>query len=491
MKTVRNWVVCLGLMLAMVSGAQAIPPLPLMATSGPAIYMPGGAGMPPALRNPDLVPHARQMEVKYFRYGPTNQPVVFAQAWYPDNYYPQYVDRQTTAYYLKSPTGPGGYRMFPAGTYGVQWRGYNAHGYGPWSTTTPFQVTHPAMGTTVITSGPRTVKSGTDMTYRWKNNFAPSAHQVQIQRNGRLLLTTNRPGVFQAGWITSDTSYYSHRPASPARELPNGTGYSIRVRSYSPVLSRWTTWSSRLFRMSRGAVSVPRLYYSSKDYNNFFNRSPRPFFGANYGTSRLPSLWTYLEIRRKAGSRWPLLSRQWVSRYPHCAGSAGGPVSGVTGGKVWVGGAYAYPDLQPGTYKWRARAWNGTGAGQSRWTTWTTTRVQQAGSLWKPPTNGFGFYPYNNASHFAWRSVPNAYNYNLTIYRNGAWYRNVRNLDPRANAEVYINGSATGGPATVYYNGPGLTTGVYRFKYQAVAYSGPTGGFASAWSDLTPSYTVP
>ena len=490
MRAARYWIGRMGLIMALATGAQAYEVLP-GATSAPVVFQSGMPGMPPALRNPRLAPRATQMEVKYFKYRGTNGPEAFAQALYPNDYHGQYVRPQVTDWYLKSSTGPGGYRMFPSGSYGVQWRGHNSHGYGPWTTTTPFQVSHPALITTTVTSGPTTVRSGTDLTYRWRNNFAASAYQVQIRRGGRLLRTTNGPGVFQNGWINESSSYYADRPDSPARELPNGNGYEFRVKSYSPVLSKWTAWSSRMFRMNRGAAALPRLYYSSQDYNQFFKRSPRPFFGANYGTTKTPALWTYFDIRRKIDSRWQVVRKKWVSRYSHCYGYLGGAATGVAGGKVWVGGAYAFRDLKPGTYKWQARAWNGPGDGQSRWTSWSTTRVRQAGSFWKPPTNGFNCYRYNNESHLTWRGVPNAYTYNLAVYRNGAQYRTYSNLDPRLNPSFRINPSATGGPTTVYFTGPRLTTGVYRFKYQASNYGGPTGGTASVWSDLTPAYTVP
>lgn len=492
MRTTLLWAGLLGAMLAMAASAPAYDVLP-GATSAPAIFQSATPGMPPAFRNPRLAPRATQMEVKYFKFRGTNGPDAFAQASYPSDYYSQYTGAGTVDSYLKSPTGPGGYRMFPAGTYRVQWRGRNSYGSGPWSTTMPFQVSHPALITTTITSGPRTVKSGTDLTYRWKNNFAASAYRVQIRRNGRLLGATNGPGVFQNGWINESSSYYSDRPTSPARELPNGAGYEFRVSSYSPVLGKWTTWTNRPFRISRGKPALPQLYFTQQDFGGAFSRSPRPFFGANYGYMRMPALWTYFDIRRKVGSQLQVVRKTWASRYHRCSGNLGGSATGVEGGKVWVGGAYAFPDLKAGKYVYRARAWNGPAANQSRWTAWRTTTVVQAGTLIKPPTNGFGAYNYGTQTHITWRGVPNAYTYNVAVYRNGSFYQTWRNLDPRVNPSFHIYGSPTGGTVSINYTGPPLTTGVYRFAYQAVNNANPPATRTSIWSTPTnfPGLTVP
>ena len=448
-------------------------------------------GQPPGLRYAGYSAYANNLKVDWLRTsGGTT--ALFASSWYPENYQTIWLNPTTQVAYLKSPTGPGGLRVFPVGIYRARCRGYNSSGYGNWATSTPVQVAMPGTLCTRITSGPRRVGTHVDLTYTWSNNFAASQYRVQVKRGDRTVRSTNWPAAFVPEyWGPPSVPSWSDRPSSPSRELVNGTAYTFRVSSWSPVAQRWTAWTQRPFQVARGTAAVPRLRYSQQDYNGYYPRSPRPYFKARYaGTNPVP-LWTRMDIRRKTGSRLTPVKQQWVSRYaPAC--NMQGNSGGVGIGEVWVGGAYAYADLAPGTYVYRAQSWNGPGRNQSRWSTWGTATVARAGTVSKPLTNGFHFYNGSGGASINWSASPNCYSYNLAIYRNGSLYRTLYNRDPRRTQTTQIWGSSiTGQPATVNYHGARMTTGVYTFRAQATRFYGMTTEVGSAWTQMPGSYTVP
>jgi hypothetical protein len=345
---------------------------------------------------------------------------------------------------------------------------------------------------TRITSGPRRMGTHDDLRYTWSNNFAASQHRVQVKRGGQTVRTSNFPAYFVPSyWAATSSPTWSDRPSSPSRELPNGTAYTFRASSWSPVAQRWTAWTQRPFQVMRGTAMAPRVSCSQKDYNGAFTRSPRPYFTAKYRGTNPPALWTKFDIRRQQGSRRVPVKQQWVSRYaPTCNGN--GNAGGTGTGEVWVGGAHAYPDLVPGKYVYRAQSWNGPGRNQSRWSAWRTSTVASAGTVQKPPTNGFSFFNGSSWASISWQAAPNCYSYNLRAYRNGTLYRTWLNRDPRRTHSTQIWGNSyTGQPPVVNYQGSRLPTGDYRFEVQSTRLIGPTGGLSSAWAPMPGSYTVP
>lgn len=489
----RTRMVCLGV-VGMLAGLtlSEVGAVPLPGDSSPPELLQGAVpGQPPGLRYSGYSSFADNLQVDWLRTtGGTT--ALFASSWYPENYQTVWLNSTTTVAYLKSPTGPGGLRVFPVGMYRARCRGYNSEGYGNWATSSPVQVAMPGTLRTRILSGPRRVGTHDDLKYVWSNNFAASQHRVQVKRGDRTVRSTNWSGSFVANyWASTSPPSWSDRPSSPSRELVNGTAYTFRVSSWSPVAQRWTTWTQRPFQVARGTAAVPRLRYSQQDYNGYFPRSPRPYFKALYRGTNPPAKWTLMDIRKKSGSRLTTVKRQWVSRYdPSC--NSGGNSGGVVAGEVWVGGAYAYPDLAPGTYVYRAQSWNGPGRNQSRWTSWGTATVARAGTVRKPSTNGFHFYNGSSGASINWPASPNCYSYNLAIYRNGSLYRTLNNRDPRRTHSTQIWGNtATGLPAMVNYQGARMTTGVYTFRAQATRFYGMTTEVGSAWTQMPGSYTVP
>ena len=478
----------LGMGLGITVGTAAGPCTPA-APGVPVIAQDGLSGLPPAIHQAAFGIYASQMQVEYWKNVGGDWSLAF-RGWLPDDFFPEWAGEGDTNWYARRATGPGGFRIFSAGTYRAQWRGHNTCGFGPWATSTPFQVNTTTL-TTRITGGPRTVRAATDLAYTWANNFAASAHRVQIRRGGRLVRGTNMPGLFQDGWLSYQPQSYQDRPGTPRRELPNGTDYVFRVSSWSPAQGAWSPWTNRPFRIARGQSTVPRLSVSQTDFDGAFRRSPRPFFNANYGYMRTPALWTYFDIRRQEGDRLQVVRRMWASRYQESYSYGHGPGVGVDGDRVWLGGAKALRDLPAGKYVWRVQAWNGTRPSQHRWTAFRTSTVVAARGLARPTTNGFGMYngygiSGNSGGNVFWHAVPNAYAYNLQVRRNGTLYRAWTNLDPRVRRafSVFKDEDAVAANFEV----PELPFGYYRFRVQAI--NRVTSGQTSPWSSWSREFDL-
>lgn len=374
MKTLY-WAVALGFMLGIGVGtaaADCTPDVPGV----PVISDDPLAGLPPSIHQAAFDIGAAQMQVEYWMEAGATWTLAF-RGWLPDDFSTEWAGDGDTNWYPRSATGPGGFRIFSTGTYRVQWRGHNNCGFGPWATSMPFQVSSTTL-TARITEGQGTIRAADDLAFTWANNFAASAHRVQIRRNGRLVRSKNLPGMFQDGWISYQPQTYSDRPATPGQELRNGTGYVFRVSSWSPAQAAWSPWAIWPFQIVRGRSPVPALSVSQQDFEGAFRRSPRPFFTAEYGYGNTPALWTYFDIRRPADDRLQVVRRKWASRYQEGFSYNRGPGVGVDGDKVWMGGANALRDLPAGQYVWRVLAWNGPGANQSRWTPFRTSAVVAA-----------------------------------------------------------------------------------------------------------------
>ena len=284
-----------GGIVAAARGAECTPAQP-----GAIAVRMGASGQPPGFTFPASAAGATQMQVEIWR-STSSGWVLFSRVWKGTATFGWGGGRTWTAQFLLG-TGPGGIRLFKsAGIYRVKWRGWNTCGYGPWSAATSFRVRHTSKLATRITRGPTRVGSGTDLAFRWTNNFAASRHLIQIRRGGKLVRSTNFPGAFRSGWCYFGFSEYRDRPDSPEKELPNGNGYVFRVRSYSPVLGKWAPWVEKPFAIARGMPRSPALSVSQKDFEGVFRRSPRPYFSANYGAGRTPALWSFFDIQRKVG----------------------------------------------------------------------------------------------------------------------------------------------------------------------------------------------
>jgi hypothetical protein len=467
------------------AAADCVPGIP----EGPVMSDDPLAGLPPSIHQAAFEIGAEQMQVEYWKETDDVWSLSF-RGGLPDDFIAEWAGDGDTNWYARSATGPGGFRVFSTGTYRVQWRGHNSCGFGPWATSMPFQVNSTTL-TTRITEGQRRVRAADDLAFTWENNFAASAHRVQIRRNGRLLRSKNLPGMYQDGWLSYQPRSYQDRPATPRQELRNGTGYVFRVSSWSPAQAAWSPWTTWPFHILRGRSPVPSLSISQQDFNGAFRKSPRPFFNAEYGNGNTPALWTCFDIRRPAGDRLQVVRRKWASRYQESFSYNRGPGVGVDGDKVWMGGANALRDLPAGQYVWRVLSWNGPAANQSRWTAFRTSTVVAARGVARPGTNGFNLsYGYGIGGrfggNFVWHAVPNAYAYNLQVRQSGTLYRAWTNLDPRVRRafNVFTNNDSV----VANYEGPALPYGYYRFRVQAINRATPEQ--TSPWSPWSPVFPI-
>lgn len=453
---------------------------------GPVSVRMGVSGQPPGFTFPADPEGASRMQVEVWKYVGTNR-TLFARVWKQASTFGWGGGSNWSAQFLLG-SGPGGIRLFKAaGIYRVKWRGWNSCGFGPWSASTSFRVRHTSKLSIRITKGPSRVGSGSDLAYSWSNNFAASRHLVQIRRGSALVRSTNLPGAFRNGWCSFGKSTYRDRPSSPEKELPNGADYVFRVRSYSPILGKWSPWAEKPFQIARGMPRNPALTFSQRDFDGAFKRSPRPYFSANYGYRRTPALWTFYDINRKVGNQLQVVRRQAVSRY---AGAFGYGRDAVAG-QIDFGGGWVFPDLPAGKYVWRVAALNGVAGGLWRWTEYKTSTVVAAASLAVPSTTGFSFALSGGRGIFHWRAVPNAYEYRFAVWRNGT-LDHIYSNDVQTATDFWMQKAATGSVVDAEYRCPVVfPAGQYRFQLQAVNRTRPAGQQASGWSPSIGVFTVP
>lgn len=448
--------------LSVVVGAQAQTNFPPSQPENINVWL-GKSGCPPGFDLPSDAPLADTMQIEIWRGTGTNA-TTFARVWINES---TFYDMGTRRKCLRG-SGPGGFRLFAVGPYSVRWRGHNEDGYGPWSDFTPFTIRHTARLATRIKSGPRLVERDDDLLFTWTNNFMDSQYQVQIIRGRSVVRSETGQGAFYDGFLYFGYGAYEDRPSSPSSELPNGS-YSFRVRAWSPVLRKWSAWAQRSFSLARRGVSRPRLKFTQLDYGGYFRKSPRPFFSADYGSGRTPALWTYFDIRRVVGGQQQVVRREWVSRSAFGYAYNQIPLRHTT-----VNGGVQTLDLPAGEYVWRVRAWNAPGAGNSVWTAFRTNRVVAAGRLPQPGTSNMEM----TRTSISWALTPNAYMYNLKIFKNGVLYQNDVDLDPRTLDNLWIWAGESGGQVFKYQE---FEPGTYTFRVQAVNRGNPSGQQYSPW----------
>ena len=493
--------ILIGAAAAATAAQAALPaqPVPLAVRQDPP-------GAPPAFLYPQLPAGADQIQFEVWFAPPQEIERVYVRSWIDAS--TAYLNPVTfdgepaTEVFLRGSSSTGFMMFREQGTYRVRWRGYNAQGYGPWSDFSAFRRIYDSQTLTLITRAPNRVTSNGDVAFSWTNDVADEVYSAQFLSGGRAVRNAFGRGAFQAGWIYQGEFSYQDRPSSPSGELPNGS-YTFRVRAWSPAARIWSPWATHPFEIARRMPRRPSLATSQQDFNGFFNRSPRPRFLARYGSGRTPALWTRFDIRRLSGSRQTRIALQWVSRYTSAASGAG---IGNRPDEIGLRGEYSFPDLPPGTYVWRAQASNGSAL--SRWTPFRTNRFYAAGALARPPTTGMSFHngttwyegrwegeqdnlswtsgQWRREGKIAWRTIPNAFAYNIQILRNNEPYLRYANLDPRTNACTL----SRSGRSLLFIHDP-FPPGNYQFRVQAVNQANPPAQRRSPWSLFSPRWVIP
>lgn len=424
----------------------------------PIVVIPNGDGIPPAISaspwdSPDEfnADFGVQMQVEFWKETTPGRLVLFASTWFNDSSfyasseYDDDLEEQVYRSYLRG-SGPGGLRIFPVGRYVARWRGWNPNGPGAWDLPNPavgtgFVVTHPATLTTAFVQSPDEDGPNYMVEAEWENNFIANLHEAQIRRNGKVV----RQGKMLGGldeyglWNLMDEDAYrgwaQDDPDQPSLELPDGE-YTARVRSYSPVLRKWSPWvETGTFLLQRGMPSLPTLDLSQEDYDGFFDRSHRPYFNANYDERSVVPLWTQYEITQQVGKSKRLVRRQWVRSYP-AYGYGNGGHGGLGGGSAYGDGWRS--DLPAGDYVWRAQSWN-PGKGNSVLTPWTTSTLHQATRPDVPPADAIEIYTSQHGYRYQsleFAAVPNAYAYEIQMYRAGKRFA-MHRLDTGRNLDLW------------------------------------------------------
>jgi hypothetical protein len=422
--------------------------------------------------------------------------------------------KRKTEVFLRGPSQTGYKMLYNPGLHKTRWRGGNDCGIGPWSDYAFFTRTFVSKPVTRILKGPSRVKSGDDIVYKWKSNFADEVYCAVIAYGGRHVRKEYGRGAFRSGWIYEGSYTYRDRPASPSEELPNGTIYSFKVRAWCPINRRWSDWAVKPFTIARTKPRPPSLAFTQVDYGGFFNLSPRPQFTARY--AKTPALWTLFDIRRLENGQARKVIRKWVSRYGSVLDGAG---RRRHSSEIVLRGEKIFADLPPGTYVWRVQSYNGNdqwwdGSRRTNLTVWTdfrTNEILAAGALAQPPTNAFSlcnektwfpgyYYPteegpdhlvWSNSQSrlegkIEWSTAPNAFVYNVEIHRSNKWFQTYRLLDPRFHP-CTLNPS---GRSILFKREP-FPSGIYRFRVQAVNRANPSNTQYSAWSSFSPDFAVP
>ena len=495
-----------------ISGAAALGAVP-GAPGAPLVVQQDISGRPPAIVKPDvasLPAGATHGQFEFWKILDGGKSSSFAKVssrinYYNDDYYfsrTSFIE-DDRCLFLRG-AGPSGYRLFPAGTYRVLWRGQNASGKGPASPATEFQVVLvDSLSIRVVDAPPAVVGPVDDLAFTWTNNFAANKYKLKILQGKKTVRNKTLTGGYSRYWL--DESFlqgetYRDRPKSPAQELPSTTGYVFQVSGYSPNAKKWSPWAVHgPFAIARGTPETPTLIFSQQDYNlPEFTKSPRPFFFAQYGAQ--PALWSYFDIRKvSAGPK--VVRKLWVSRYE-------GSWSSAFTNRFRIGGSYGYwdpqswnKDLPPGTYVWSVRASNGRGAGEV--VVARTDEVYAAGASFTnvPPSPG-RMSKGANWAWFAWPiTLPNAYDYQLQIYRNDKLAHtspvlNVMKRSSRADFQIddweyvqvgdqwqYMN---TGSYSAEMWYRIKLSDGTFKFRIRGVNKSNPPGQRYSPWSELSP-----
>lgn len=491
--------------------AHAVAALPVLPADGrPArpdcvqVHVSEVPGIPPAIVGDlqDILPTwAVSVEVEFWTVGiPRNR--LFARAWLTEaNFdrdwkYDAILDEYMVYQYLRG-SGMGGLRIFPAGDYFVRVRGWNPTGFGEWCDVegTAFSVEYPGALDLEITGSPDGTTKMAEITFR--NNFEATIHEAEIRRNGRTVRKGREFGRFNWSWVIYDSLddfeevYLCDDPDSPTQELPDGEGYSIRVRSYSPVLRRWTAWEeSPPFALARGIPGLPsEMVFSQEDFGGYFDHSGRPIFRTDYDNTEEAPLWNMIEIRQHDGNKTRLIRKEWIRKY---AGYGYG----------WSGGGDGYDgwraDLPAGAYSWEVTAWNpGTNprGGVAVKSGWKNVQIEGAGALQRPDGGSIviGDSYWYRWQAICWDAVPNAYTYNLAVYRGDRIFRRYNNLDTARNLWAYgrLNEDA---PDVEFFNSRGfLSPGDYSFTVQAVNRANPKRPVdlqTSEWSARSDIWTV-
>lgn len=514
----RTGLVCV---FGILAGAMSVPAqnCTLPGKPEPLTVQLGISGRPPSFIYGALPLGAKQVQIQVWYNYPTGN---VANVWVePSTAFisPITVNgKARTEVFLRGPSQTGFMLFQQAGSYQARWRGYNDCGYGPWSEFTKYKRAFTTKPTTTIVRGLTRVSSGANVMFVWTNNFADEVYSAVILYGGRAVRSEYGRGSFRAGWIYQGSNTYKDRPASPELELPNADIYSFRVRAWAPINRCWSPWTTNKFVVARSLPELPVLSVSQSDFNGFFNLSPRPRFIAQYKLGVIPALWTYFDIRRLENGRLVPVFQKWVSRYTLAENGAG---RGANQSEICLRGEKAMPDLPPGTYVWRVKAHNGHNqwwdgsrkVNLSRWSAFRTNLLVAAGALAQPPTNGFflgnrnvftpgSWYakdPVNKPEYLywsnnlwrshgqiGWDAVPNAFVYNIKIYRSNQWFKSYFQLDPRLHASV-IHPS---GRSFLFTQEP-FPAGTYRFMVQAVNRANPTNLQFSPWSALSRDFTVP
>ena len=82
--------------------------------------------------------------------------------------------------------------------------------------------------------------------------------------------------------------------------------------------------------------------------------------------------------------------------------------------------------------------------------------------------------------------MPNAFAYNITIYRSNKWYQTYRQVDPRTRVCTI----SPSGRSILFSREP-FPAGSYRFQVQAINRANPTNLQLSSWSAFSRDFTVP
>jgi len=414
-------------------------------------------------------------------------------------------------------TGLTGFAMFyQAGQYKVHWRGYNDQcEFGPWSEFTPFTRVFTSQPVTRITRGLSRVTSDKDVMFQWKNNFVDEVYALQILYGRRAIRNQFGRGSFRNGWMYEGRNTYRDRPESPDDELCNSS-YVFKVRAWCPITRTWSAWAQKSFVVARGVPRAPSIMVTQRDFNGWFNRSSRPRFLARYGSRNTPALWTLYDIRRLVNGRQRRVILKWVSRYTSAKDGAG---IGSNRGEICLRGEKIFSDLPPGTYIWRVKAhgghtqwWDGSRRRNlGRWTAFRTNVLAAPGPLAKPVTTSMslrngsicdpGYWEAANPARpeylswhnplwalkgkMVWRTVRKGFVYNVLIYRNNEYFKIYYGLDPRIHN---LRMSSTG--RTMLFTRDRFPAGTYRFRVQAYNRANTPSIRKSAWSDLSPEFTV-
>lgn len=352
---------------------------------------------------------------------------LFARVWADES---TFYECDEDRYFLLG-NGPFGFRLFPAGNYWAQIRGWNPVGFGPWSIPTPFTVECPTPPPPPnLTDAPSSDEPNSDLYLQWDTDFVASQFQIEVKRGTKVVRrVTQVQNWWGYGCDGPIHGSYWDAPSSPSQELPEGAGYICRVRAYAACSRQWTPWAETMpFELANGAPPAPLPFMGQQDHEGFFDMCPRPFFCIEEDTNE--ARWYMFDIWRQGAKNKLTKVRQQWTRVPELGG----------GGNNWSPHIWM-SDLPVGNYEWRVLAWNGPAAEHQVWSEPQYDTVEAAGPL-DPPDVSEGAIWWGECSKWQelfWHAAPNAYTYQVELQKNGKKFRTSPWLDT-AKRDISIAG---------------------------------------------------